>query len=263
MFKGKTVLITGATSGIGEALAEGFHAQGAFLILTGRNEEKLKKLEDFYGSRNCAIAVMDMANEENISSVAAGLLANHPVIDILVNNAGITQRSLVADTKTQVYRNLMEVNFFGPIKLAGLVLPGMLERKSGHIVAISSVIGKFATPLRSGYAASKMALGGWMDSLRAEVWKNKINVTTVFPGWIKTEISRNALTGDGSQYAKMDENQSMGMDPKACAAVIIKGIKARKREILVGLIAKTKLALFLSRFAPGTLAKMMRKAKVT
>ena len=102
-----------------------------------------------------------------------------------------------------------------------------------------------------------------MDALRAEVWKSKIHVTTVFPGGIKTEVSRNALTGDGSVYGQMDENQDKGMDPKACAAVIVKGIKARKREILVGLVGKTKLGLFLSRFAPGTLAKMMRKAKVT
>jgi len=263
MFKEKCVFITGATSGIGEALAKAFHRRGAYLILTGRNAEKLKELSALFGAQRCTTALMDMSDEKQIESATRRLLKKHPRIDILINNAGITQRSLISETKMEVYRSLMEVDFFGPVKLSSLILPSMIKNGGGHIVAISSVIGKFATPMRSGYASAKMALAGWMDALRAEEWRNGIIVTNVFPGGIKTNVSINALTGTGKKHGTMDEKQERGMDAERCASIIVKSIVQKKRELIVGVSGGALLGVILARFAPSLLARILRKAKVT
>src|SRR5215471_15702107 len=211
-FQGQRIWITGASSGIGEALAHAFHRAGARLILSARREDELRRVQSQCGGKASAkILPLDVTQTSELPQKATAALAMFSGIDILVNNAGVTQRSLVKDTEIAVYRKLMEVNFFGAVALTKTVLPSMTEKKAGHIVVISSLVGKFGTPLRSGYAAAKHALHGFFDSLRAEVSDSGIKVLLVCPGYIRTDISLHALRGDGSPHAKMDSGQARGM----------------------------------------------------
>lgn len=256
-FQNRRVWITGASSGIGEALAVAFHQAGAKLILSARREDELKRVQAFCGGEpNARILPMDVtsaAEQPERTQLALGMFGG---IDILVLNAGITQRSLTRETDESVYRRLMEVNFFASEAMARAVLPSMLAQKSGHMVVISSIAGKFGVPLRSGYSASKFALHGFFEVLRAEEEKNGIHVTMVCPGYIRTDISLSALRGDGAKHAKMDPGIEQGMPAAECARQILKAVAQGKREIIVG--AKRERALvYLKRFLPDLLARMI------
>jgi short-subunit dehydrogenase len=182
-------------------------------------------------------------------------------VDVLVNNGGVSQRSLVLDTSPEVDRRIMEINFFATIALTKCVLPTMLERKSGHIVVISSVVGKFGTPLRSTYAASKHALHGFMDALRAETWRAGLKITLVCPGFVRTAISLNALTGDGTPQGTMDDALLKGMAPDRCAEKILRALEKGREEVIVG--GWETLGVYLKRFLPGVFSAVIRRAKVT
>jgi NADP-dependent 3-hydroxy acid dehydrogenase YdfG len=185
-FKDRRVWISGASSGIGEALAVAFHQAGARLILAARREDELKRVQSACGGEpNTRILPMDVTNATELPGKTESALGMFGGVDILVLNAGITQRSLTRETDESVYRSLMEVNFFASEAMARAVLPSMLAQKSGHMVVISSVAGKFGVPLRSGYSASKFALHGFFEVLRAEEEKNGIHVTMVCPGYIR------------------------------------------------------------------------------
>jgi dehydrogenase/reductase SDR family member 7B len=258
----RIVWITGASSGIGEALAYELHEKGARVILSARNREKLEEIASNLGD-NCFVLPLDMMDKSSFGNGIKAVLHKWGKIDILINNAGISQRSLVADTDISVVEKIMMTNYVGPASLTGLVIPHMIEENNGYCLFVSSVAGKFATPLRSSYAASKMALQGFTDSLRAEVFKHGIKVSLIVPGFVKTAISLNALEGKGNQHGKMDPNQDGGISAEKAAKIIIRGIEKEKREIYLGMVAKTRFALFLSRFFPSLLAVMMRKVKVT
>jgi short-subunit dehydrogenase len=258
-FKDRRVWITGASSGIGEALAYSFHATGAKLILSARREEELRRVQEACGGEpDTRILPLDVSQSVELESKAREALAMFGGIDILVMNAGISQRSLTRNTDESVYRRLMEVNFFGPEALTRAVLPSMLERKSGHIVVISSIAGRFGVPLRSGYSATKFALHGFYEALRAEESKNGILVTLVCPGFIQTAISLSALKGDGSKHAKMDADLANGMPADECARRILRGVAARKQEIIVG-TPREKMLVYAKRFVPGFLARMVAR----
>lgn len=255
----KRVWITGASSGIGEALAREFHRAGAKLILSARREDELKRVQaECGGEASASILPLDVTATAELVQKAQVALQVFGGIDILVNNAGVTQRSLVKDTELDVYRRLMEVNFFGAVALTKAVLPSMIEHKSGHIVVISSLVGKFGTPLRSGYAAAKHALHGFFDSLRAEVGKDGIRVTLVCPGYIRTDISLQALRGDGSLHNKMDSGQEKGMPVERCAQEILKSIVLGREEVYVG--GRDKYIVYLKRFFPGLFSRMIARS---
>lgn len=259
-FRNRTVWITGASSGIGEALAVAFHNAGARLILSARREDELKRVQGRCGGEpDTRILPLDMSLAETLEDKAKAALAMFGVIDILVLNAGISQRSLTRATDESVYRRLMEVNFFGPEALTRAMLPAMLERKSGHIVVISSIAGKFGVPFRSGYSATKFALHGFYEALRAEESRNGIRVTMVCPGFIRTEISVSALKGDGSKYAKMDPELAHGMPAEECARQILQGLARDKEEIVVAAV-RERMLVYLKRFFPGVLTKMVSRA---
>jgi len=174
-FKDRRIWITGASSGIGEALAVAFHQAGAKLIFSARREDELKRVQAACGGApKSRILPMDVTNATELPEKTQLALGMFGGIDILVLNAVITQRSLTRETEEKVYRQLMEVNFFASEAIARAVLPSMLAQKSGHMVVISSVAGKFGVPLRSGYSASKFALHGFFEVLRAEEEKNGI-----------------------------------------------------------------------------------------
>lgn len=256
-FKDRRVWITGASSGIGEALAMAFHQAGAKLVLSARREDELKRVQTLCGGEpNTRILPMDVTNAKELPEKTQLALGMFGGIDILVLNAGITQRSRTRETDESVYRQLMEVNFFASEAMARAVLPFMLAQKSGHMVVISSIAGKFGVPLRSGYSASKFALHGFFEVLRAEEEKNGIRVTMVCPGYIRTDISLSALRGDGGKHAKMDPGIQQGMPAAECAMRILKGVARGKQEIIVG--AKRERALvYLKRFWPDLLARMV------
>jgi short-subunit dehydrogenase len=259
-FQDRRVWITGASSGIGEAMALAFHRGGAKLILFARREDELRRVQAACGGElKTRILPLDVSNAEELPEKTRTALNIFHGIDILVLNAGITQRSRTRETDESVYRRLMEVNFFAAEAMARAVLPSMLAQKSGHMVVISSVAGKFGVPLRSGYSASKFALHGFFEALRAEEERNGIHVTMVCPGFIRTGISLSALRGDGAKHAKMDLELARGMPVDECARQILQGVAANKQEIVVAAL-REKYLVYLKRFFPATLAKMLGRA---
>jgi short-subunit dehydrogenase len=256
-FQDRRVWITGASSGIGEALALAFHQAGAKLILSARREDELKRVQSACGGEpNTRLLTMDVTNADELPEKTRAALGTLGGVDILVLNAGITQRSRTRETDESVYRRLMEVNFFGPEAMARAVLPSMLAQKSGHMVVISSVAGKFGVPMRSGYSATKFALHGFFEALRAEEERNGVHVTMVCPGFIRTEISLSALRGDGRKHAKMDSELARGMPVEECARQILQGVARKKKEIVVA-APREKTLVYLKRFFPTLLARMI------
>jgi short-subunit dehydrogenase len=232
-FAGKTVWITGASSGIGQALAEAFAAEGAALILSGRRREALEAVAGGLGGE-----AMVLPFETTDWAVLPGAVESawdwRGSVDILVNNAGISQRSLAIDTAPEVYDRIITVDLLAPIRLTQLLLPKLAARGGGHVVAISSVAGRLGPVLRTAYAAAKHGLIGYCDSLRAEVeTAYGIKVTTVLPGSVRTQVAANALQADGGRRGLSDANIDAGMDPAECARRIVDAVAAGTRELIV------------------------------
>lgn len=260
--KNSIVWLTGASSGIGEHLAYQLAEKGAKLILSARRKEELERVKANCKSETVEILTLDLEDSFSLKQRAKESGTIFGEVDILINNGGISQRDTILNTRLEVDRKLMEVNYFGAITLSKLLLPDMVKRKKGHHVIVTSTVGIINTPYRSGYGASKHALHGFYDALRAEHHNDNIKVTIALPGYIKTNISYNALVGDGSQQNKMDPGQEKGMSPQKCAQQIIKAIEAQKHEVYVGGL-KEKMGIYLKRFWPKAAAKAIRKLQVT
>jgi len=262
-FTNKVVWITGASSGIGKALVIEFSKLDAKLILSARNEEKLVAVkEECENSEMIKILRLDLENYSNFNNTVNEAINWFGRIDILVNNGGISQRSLASETSIDVDKPVMDINYLGTVALTKAILPHFIENKSGQFVVTTSIVGKIGTPLRSSYAASKHALHGFFDSLRAENHKNNIAVTLVCPGFVNTNISINALTGDGTAQNKMDIATQNGIEPNRFAKIMAKAIYAKKEEIYIA-GAKEKLGVYAKRFFPKLLSVMIRKLPVT
>lgn len=262
-FKNKVIWITGASSGIGEALTYALHQRGAKLILSSRRKEVLEEVK-----HNCSgdtsdihILPLDLALTEELKNKAEQALGLYGHIDYLFNNGGISQRSEAINTKLEVVRRVMEINFFGSVALTKAVLPSMVERQSGHIIVTSSVMGKFGTRLRSSYAASKHALHGYFDCLRQEVYDDNIDISLVCPGYIKTDVTINALEGDGTKHNKMGKGQQKGMAPEQFAEKLLPKIAKQKEEIYIG--GMEIWGVYLKRFVPKLFNKILRRSEVT
>ena len=261
--KGSIILLTGASSGIGEGLAYELAKKGAKVILAARREEELKRVKSRCAHQeNIETLTLDLSKSEEIAAKAQTAESFFGPIDLLINCGGISQRDKVINTDLQVDRRLMEVNYFGTIALSKALLTDMINRKSGHYVIITSATGIISTPLRSSYAASKHALHGFFDALRAEVFEDNIQVTMVLPGYIKTQISMNALVGDGSKQNTMDQAQAAGMSAEECAKRIIRAIEKNKEEVYIGGL-KEVAGIYLKRFFPSIFSKIARKTAVT
>ncbi len=259
--KDKIVWITGASSGIGEALAYALSKKDALLILSSRKVQKLEQVR-----QNCEhperheILPLDLKEVDGLKEKAGQALSFRGRVDILINNGGVSQRARADETSIDVDRDLMDINYFAPVALTKAVLPSMQARKQGHIVVVSSLTGKFGVPYRSGYAASKHALHGFFDTLRAEIWRDKIFVTIVCPGYIKTDISVNALTGDGTAQGTMDKGQANGLSAESCARRIVRAMEDGKDEALIG--GAETLGVYIKRFFPGYFNRMVRTQDV-
>lgn len=263
-FINKSVWITGASSGIGEALAREFTAEGANVILSSRNVGKLKLLADEISKKNqvtAEVVPLDLTDSKSISNAVKQVTAKYNKIDILVNNAGISQRSLVIETPVEVDRKVFEINFFGTVTLTKSLLPYMIEAGGGHIVVMSSVVGKFGFSLRSAYSASKHALHGFFETLRCELSNKNIKVTIVCPGRILTNISVNAITKDGTLYNKMDDGQAKGLEANIFAKRILRAIRRNRKEIITG--GKEVVMIYIRRFLPWLYYILASRVKPT
>ncbi|ADB36273.1 SDR family oxidoreductase [Spirosoma linguale] len=259
-FSEAVVWITGASSGIGEAVALNLAGhKGVKLILSARREEELERVAKQAGlpASDVFILPLDMSRSDSMAPAVEAVQQRFGRIDYVFQNAGITQRSSVADTDFVVYKRIMDVNFFGIVALTKAVLPLMLARGSGHFVVTSSVAGKLATKQRSGYCASKHALHGFFDALRAETFDAGLRVTLVCPGYIHTPISIHALGANGQQHGKMDENQEKGMPAGEFARRLLRAVAQEKEEVYIG--GKETYGIYLKRFFPGLLSRILRK----
>ena len=259
-FHNKVVWITGASSGIGEALAYAFAAEGALLVLSARREEELQRVAKACG--NAYVLPFDMLSSSEHADRVQDVIQTYGRIDYLVLNAGVSQRSFVKDTEFEVYRRLFEVNFFSIVSLVQAVLPVFSAQKSGVFVPIASVAGRISTPRRAAYGATKHALIGFFDSVRAEGFADGIRVTTILPGYIKTNISLNAMNEKGDAYGKMDPNQAKGLDPQFTAQKIVQAVLDERDEFFVGGFLEG-FGLFVKRFFPSIIPYMLRKIKNT
>ncbi|MHA7899920.1 MAG: SDR family NAD(P)-dependent oxidoreductase [Henriciella sp.] len=232
VFDGKTAWITGASSGIGKALAIALSEAGANIVLSGRRVEALQAVANELSTKSLVLPfeVTDYSRLKDKVDEAWGFTGR---VDILLNNAGVSQRSLAIHTDPQVYTDLINIDLIAPIWLTQLQLPRMVEAGGAHIVAISSVAGRIGPPLRTAYAAAKHGLIGYMDSLRTEVSeRHNIHVTNVLPGSVATNVSRNALTKDGSKRGKSDANIDGGDDPADLAKEIMTAITEKTPELI-------------------------------
>lgn len=258
---GKVVWITGASSGIGEAMALQAARQGARLILSARREAELERVRQACPKpAQVALLPLDLTDFDAQAALVQAEAFFGP-IDILVNNAGISQRGRVLETSMEVYRRIMELDFFACVALSKAVLPGMVARKSGHVVVISSVVAYLGTPLRSGYCAAKHAIHGFFDSLRAEHLRDNIQVTLVCPGYVRTQVSLNAITGSGGQHGKMDPSTDRGMAPEACARQAWRAVERNQDEVMVG--GREAWFVRLQRFTPALARFAIARARVT
>ncbi len=261
--KTKKIWITGASAGIGKALALAYAKEGAKLVLSSRKRPALEEVKSLcVGSPKVDILPLDLEKHEEIDQIFKANINLIKDVDLLINNGGISQRSKVSETQFEVYQRLMDINYLGTVQLSTLLLPYFVERNCGQFAVITSVAGKFGVPYRSGYSASKMALHGFFDALRAELNHTNINVTMICPGFIKTDISVNSLTGSGEKLNEMDEAQANGMDVNTFADKAIKAINHKKEEVYIGAFRETTLAILVSRLFPSLFKKIISKSKV-
>lgn len=253
----RVIWVTGASSGIGAALARQLSAAGARLILSARREDKLLELARELGTP-CAVVPLDVTDVARADDHVTRAMAAFGHIDVMVHNAGVSQRAAIRDTTIDVDRRIMDVNYFGVVALTKALLPHWPAgaKRRGHFVVVSSVTGYVGTPQRSSYAASKHALHGFFESLRAEL-HDAVDVTMVCPGWVDTDIATNALNGDGSAHGVREKRNAEGITPEACAAAIVVGIRERRRETYVG---RWEIAgIYARRFVPAILARALRR----
>ncbi len=259
----KVIWITGASSGIGEALAYELSKRNAKLIISARRKEELERVKmACKKAENVQVLPLDLSDSESLREKAKQAESYHGHVDILINNGGISQRDYAIDTAMEVDRRLMEVNYFGSIALTKHLLPLMVKRQTGHQVVVTSAVGIISTPNRSSYSASKHALHGFYDALRAEHYKDNLKVTIVCPGFVRTNISYNSLMGDGSKQNKLDTAQANGLSPEVTAKRIVSAIEKQKQEVYIGGL-KEVLGIYLKRFFPGLFAIAVRKLSVT
>ena len=257
------VWVTGASSGIGKACAESWARRGATVVLSARKAETLDAvaapLRD--NGADVHVVTLDLSNSDSLPAVAQHVEEKIGPVDVMVHCGGISQRSKAIETALDVDRRVMEIDYFGTLALTKALLPGMVKRGRGHFVVVTSLMGLFSSPLRSGYCGAKHALHGFFESLRAEHHNDGLKVTMVCPGFIRTNISLNAVVGDGSQQGTMDAKTGAGMTAEQCAERMVKAVERNKAEVLIG--RYEILAAYIKRLSPALLRRIVRRAAVT
>ena len=250
-FTNKTVIITGASSGIGAATAKRFISMGAKVILVARNKQKMEEIFGDYDSSKYCIYPFDLNDLDRINAFVLEIIQKEGPIDIVFNNAGISQFGYFEDSNLAVLEKIMKLDYFSVVAFTKAILPHMIDKQSGHIVTNSSVAGLIPSRNRTAYSSAKFALHGFFDSLRSEIARHNIYVTLVAPGKVQTDIGKNALTESGNPYGKDDRGHAIGLSADAAAKKIISAIKRKKRQAI---IAKWNdiawLGLFLRKYFP-------------
>ncbi len=260
-YKNKVVWITGASSGIGEALAYSLNRKGALLIISGRSIENLEKVK-----RHCLhparveVLPIDLEQPDTLSAKTEQALTLFGRVDFMMHNAGVALRDRVIHTSMDMDRRIMQVNYFAPVAITKALLPSMIKNKSGNIAVVSSISGKFGVPKLSAYSASKHALHGFFESLRSEVHKHNVHVTIITPGFIKTGITVNAYTGQGGNYGKMVNANKNGMSPERCAEKMAKAMLKNKQEAYIGGV--DILSIYIKRFFPDLFSVVIRSSPI-
>ena len=258
----KVVWITGASSGLGQALAIECAQRGAQVILSARRLEELEKVRSMLTEPNRHLSVvMDVTDETQVQKASDTVLKVKGKVDWLINNAGLSQRALISETTMETERKIMEIDYFSQVNLTKTVLPLFLKQKSGRIVFVSSVAGLLGTQYRASYSAAKGAIHMWANSLRAEVADEGIDVSVIFPGFVKTNVSFNALNGAGQPQQHQDDAIENGLEPDHFAKVAVNALVKGQEYIVIG-GQKEVLGTWISRLSPSTLYKMIRKTKV-
>jgi short-subunit dehydrogenase len=257
---GKIVWITGASSGIGEALAYELARRNCKLILSARNIKALEDVKSKCSTAEVVILPFDLSDFDNAKNHVENAIVAFGKIDILVNNGGVSQRSLIVDTDFEVDKKLIEVDYLGTVALTKSLLPHFIKNKKGHFVTITSLMGKFGSPYRSGYCGAKHALHGFFDVLRMEHQKDNLSVTLVCPGFIQTNVAKNALTADGSKQNTDDEATLNGMPVAIFVKKLIKAVESNTFEAYIG--GKEVLGVYLKRFFPKLLHRFVLQSKV-
>jgi dehydrogenase/reductase SDR family member 7B len=263
IFNGKIAWITGASSGIGESLVLEFVRRGAIVVASSNDLPGLERVKSSCSDKSQMVHCVpfDLADTSGIDKIVKQQIKTLGKIDFLLNIGGISQRARIDETPLWLDRKIFEINYFGTIALTKAVLPYMIRQKSGHILATSSISGRFGFPLRSAYSASKQALHGFFETLYLENKQYHIRSSVIIPGRIKTSISIHALNAEGKEHGKMDEGQAKGVLPGKAAEIIINGMIRNRREILVG---KSELFLLhIRRFCPWLFFRIADKIKST
>jgi dehydrogenase/reductase SDR family member 7B len=263
MFTGKVAWITGASSGIGESLVREFVRRGAIVVASSNDLPGLEKVKAECGDKSSMVQCVpfDLSDMSGIDKIVEQQINNTGRIDYLLNIGGISQRARIDETPIWLDRKIFEINYFGTIALTKAVLPYMVRQKSGHILATSSISGRFGFPLRSAYSASKQALHGFIETLYLENKKSNIRASVIIPGRVRTSISMHALNSEGKEHGKLDDGQAKGILPEKAAEVIIRGMVRNKREILVG---KSELImLHIRRYCPWLFFRIADKISST
>ncbi len=253
----KVVVITGASSGIGKALAEKYAAEGWNLVLAARREELLSEIQGKLKNVEVLTVKTDVTVEDDCKNLMERAIEKFGKIDVLINNAGISMRALFNDVDLDVLRRLMDVNFWGTVYCTKYALPHLLKTK-GSVVGIISVGGHIGLPGRTGYSASKFAVRGFLQTIRVENLKTGLHVLIVAPGFTSSEIRKSALNAQGGKQGETPRNESGMMSAEECAAHIYKAVRKRKRELVLTLV-EGKLTVFLAKHFPGFVEKMSYK----
>ncbi|MCB0062510.1 MAG: SDR family oxidoreductase [Caldilineaceae bacterium] len=259
--QGKAAWVTGASSGIGEALAKALSEAGARLVLSARRVEELERVQAACINTDRHMILPFDLQRFDAATLTEAVLAQMGQIDLLIHCGGVSQRGTAMETTVDIDRRIMEINYFSTVALTKAVLPAMAARQAGQIVVISSLSGKISTPRRSAYAASKHALHGFFESLRTEVAGDNIHISLICPGYVKTNLSFHALTGDGAAHGQLDPTQAKGMTPAALATRIVQAIEREEDEVLVG--GTEVLGVYLNRFVPGLYKWIIGRRKIT
>ncbi|MFT7050361.1 MAG: short-subunit dehydrogenase [Psychroserpens sp.] len=259
-FNNKVIWITGASSGIGKSLAITLSKYDCKLIVSARRTEELEKLKGLCKNPDLVYVLpLDLANTDTMKSIANKAISAFGSIDILVNNGGISQRSSIIETSIAVDRKLMEVDYLGTVALSKALLPHFVAKQYGHYVVVSSLMGKFSSPLRSAYCGAKHALHGFFDAMRLEHDKDNVKVTMICPGFVNTNVARNALTADGSKQGDQDEMTENGLDVDVFVQKMITAIRKEKFEAYIGKFEK--FGVFVKRLSPRLIHKLVLRSK--
>ncbi len=258
MAERKVVWITGASSGIGEALAREYNSRGHFVVLSARREEVLNKVKsELKHPENAMVLPLDITRFDTVDEKVSEVIERCGKIDVLINNAGIDYKDWVRNTPLSIYRTVLEVNFFGNIAITLKVLPLMEKIGSGHIVCVSSVNGVLSDKCSSAYSAAKHGLHGFYDALRAECPEG-VTVSMITPGFIRTNITVNSLNGKGCIYGKHSDACLKGMPPEKMAKYVVKRLEKKSPLIYVGGFPE-RLAILIHDLCPACFYKLARK----